>query len=131
MPPPGWAAALPEAPAEAVAPGEDADDEEDEEEDDEDEPLLHPATASAVSTATAVGASSLRSTAFGPVGRGPAGIGRVGSFLRFTGDASGFLGTRPHGAARTGRRDLCQHFTEMSDCPAPTRPRHRHETRTP
>lgn len=127
MPPPGWAAALPEALAEAVAAEEDADDEGE----DEDDPLLHPATTSAVSTATAAGASSLRSTAFGPVGRGPAGIGRVGSFLRFTGDASGFLGTRPHGAARTGRRDLCQHFTEMSDCQAPTRPRHRHETRTP
>ncbi|GAA2840784.1 hypothetical protein GCM10010505_74620 [Kitasatospora aburaviensis] len=98
--PVGWAGAVAVAPVVAAA-GDDADD----------EPLLQPATTDAVSTATAARTAVLTPKALGPVGLGPAGIGRVGSFLRFTLAPSESL-----------HRDLCQHFTEMSECRAPTRP---------
>ncbi|GHF47559.1 hypothetical protein GCM10018790_26500 [Kitasatospora xanthocidica] len=60
----------------AVGAGEDAEEDE--------PPLLHPVRASAAATATAPAAGSRTWAAFGPVGRGPAGTGRVCSFLRLT-----------------------------------------------
>ncbi|GGV02287.1 hypothetical protein GCM10010495_11670 [Kitasatospora herbaricolor] len=83
------------------------------------EPLLQPARTSAASAAAVPTATGRRSGVRGPVGRGPAGIGRVGSFLGCTwlppvpyarGPALGRALLR----SRTGP-DFCQHFTSLSE----------------
>ncbi|GGU86434.1 hypothetical protein GCM10010502_43290 [Kitasatospora aureofaciens] len=92
--------------------------------------LLHPASASAsaVTTATAPGASSRPCAALGPVGRGPAGSGRLCSFVRLT-----WLPPIRHHAEGAGMRarETLSAFHLFVRIAVPTRPNPVARIRTP
>ncbi|GAA2992267.1 hypothetical protein GCM10020229_00950 [Kitasatospora albolonga] len=86
--------------AAAVEEAEDDAEEDAEDEEDEEELLLVQPLTRATAASRAIPGSSSR----GPVGRGPAGIGRVGSFLGCTWDSSGSVrGRLPSGLGSFGR----------------------------